>query len=212
MSQERPEPVHEVRTARLLIRSYERNDVEVVDRVVKANIEALSPWMPWVHDEPISLQTRAAQLRSFRANFDRGEDFIYGIFDAATAKYLGGTGLHRRVGPKALEVGYWVSQEHWGKGIAREAVRALTKVAFTHFEVSRVVLRIEEANEKSLRVARAVGFVEEGKLRGGSTLNAEGEQKSHIVFGLHRDDEAAQAILEESVELYGFLPGVKLND
>ena len=55
--------------------------------------------MPWVAHEPEPLQQKTERLREFRAMFERDEDFIYAIFDAADSEVLGGTGLHPRAGP-----------------------------------------------------------------------------------------------------------------
>ncbi len=47
---------------------------------------------------------------------DRGEDFVYGIFDKDETEVIGGTGMHPRVGPQAQEIGYWMAAKHAGKG------------------------------------------------------------------------------------------------
>ena len=43
-------------------------------------------------------------------------------------RLIGGCGLHRRESG-AVELGYWIAREHWGRGIATEAGRALVEIA-----------------------------------------------------------------------------------
>ncbi len=55
------------------------------------------------------------------------ETIVYGIFDSNETVVLGGSGLHTRIGPGALEIGYWVQADHIGKGYATEVCAALTR-------------------------------------------------------------------------------------
>ena len=55
-------------------------------------------------DEAFAL-LKDERLRGFRARFDLGQDFIYGVFNAEENRLLGGTGLHTRAGQGAREIG-----------------------------------------------------------------------------------------------------------
>ncbi len=95
----------------------------------------------------------------------RGRDFTYGIFDREETRLLGGAGLHPRVGPGGLEIGYWVRASAARQGIATEVAAALARAGFEVCEADRIEIRIEPANEASLGVPRRLGFVEEATLR-----------------------------------------------
>jgi len=56
-----------------------------------------------------------------------------------------------------IEVGYWVGQEYWGKGVATQALQALLSADFFP-EDDRVVARIMEGNIGSERVLEKCGF------------------------------------------------------
>nr|MBP7632054.1 GNAT family N-acetyltransferase [Acidimicrobiales bacterium] len=71
---------------------------------------------------------------------------------------VGGTGLHRRVGPGGLEVGYWVHAHHTRQGYATEIAHAVTEAAFTDPDIDRVEIHHDRANEASAAVPRALGF------------------------------------------------------
>lgn len=66
---------------------------------------------------------------------------------------------------RSCEVGLHLGAEHCGKGYGREVLALLTDFAFRHRNVHRVQLSTLATNEPALRCYRAVGFVEEGRLR-----------------------------------------------
>ncbi|HYA08074.1 MAG TPA: GNAT family N-acetyltransferase, partial [Gaiellaceae bacterium] len=78
---------------------------------------------------------------------------------------LGGTGLHPRVGPGGLELGYWIRASATREGIATESSAALTRVAFEVCGADRVEIRIDPANKASFGIPRALGFPVEATLR-----------------------------------------------
>jgi RimJ/RimL family protein N-acetyltransferase len=142
-------------------------------------------------------------LRGFRGRFDLGEDFVYGIFTADEAEVVGGSGLHARVGPEALEIGYWVRASRAGRGFATEAAAALTRVAFAVCRVERVEIRVDPANAASLAVPRKLGFVKEGTLRrrlhgpDGTPV-----QRDAVVFALLRHELAGSPVAQAGLAAF----------
>jgi RimJ/RimL family protein N-acetyltransferase len=64
------------------------------------------------------------------------------------------------------EIGYWIGQAHWRRGITSDAVRQVTDWAFAASpEITRVFAPIFAWNEGSQGVARKCGYVREGELR-----------------------------------------------
>lgn len=113
--------------------------------------------MPWASADPLEAALADFIVRSV-AQFDQGEEFHYAIWDDATSKLVGGTGLHPRVGPGRIEVGYWVRMGWLRRGIASAVSRALTSVAFSIPEIEQVHIRCDEANAASAGVPRRLGF------------------------------------------------------
>ena len=89
--------------------------------------------------------------------------FAIAIADEA----VGGIGLtlHDDVERVAAELGYWLSEAHWGKGVVTAAVRALTEWAFASFPLTRVYAMPFASNPASARVLEKAGFTLEGRLR-----------------------------------------------
>ncbi len=84
-----------------------------------------------------------------------GEDAVGGI----------GLDLKRDVYRRSAEIGYWLGEPFWGRGITTAAVRAITEYAFVQFDVCRVYASIFEWNPASMRVLEKAGYVCEGRLR-----------------------------------------------
>jgi len=121
--------------------------------------------MPWAEDEPQTLEEKVALLRSFRGRFDTDEDYVMALFARDETEVVGGSGLHKRHGEDAFEIGYWIRESRIGEGFATEASAALTRVAFELCEVDRVEIRVDPVNERSRRVPQKLGYIEEATLR-----------------------------------------------
>ena len=161
--------------------------------------------MPWAADEPQPLEQKAELLRMFRGRFDLGEDFVYGIFTPDEHEVVGGAGLHTRVGPGALEIGYWLRSSRVGSGLAREAAAALARVAFRVCGVDRVEIHVDPANERSLGVPRALGFAEEATLRRRLPAGEGEAPRDAVVFALFAADLEGSPVARADLEGYDVL-------
>ncbi|HEX8694564.1 MAG TPA: GNAT family N-acetyltransferase [Longimicrobium sp.] len=130
-------PAYRIETPRLVVRCYDPADAPLLNEAIAGSLEHLRAWMPWAMGEPVPVEEKAELLRRFRSDFDGDRDYVYGIFSADEARVLGGTGLHRRVGPDALEIGYWIGADQQGRGLAAEAAGALVRVGFEVMRASR---------------------------------------------------------------------------
>lgn len=63
------------------------------------------------------------------------------------------------------EIGYKFIKEEWGNGFASEAVKAVIKYAFEHFNVNRIVAFLNVENKRSEALVERVGLIKEGCLR-----------------------------------------------
>lgn len=164
---------------------------------VDSSLDHLRPWMPWAHEAPAPVEQTVELLRTFRGQFDLGQNFVYGMFSPDETEVVGGAGLHPRVGEGALEIGYWVRASRAGRGFATESAAALARVAFEVDGIERVEIRVDPANAASLPIPRKLGFVEKGTLRGrlhgpdGTPL-----QRDAVVFALLRGELAGTPVAE----------------
>jgi ribosomal-protein-alanine N-acetyltransferase len=97
---------------------------------------------------------------------------------------VGGIGftLGSDVERHSAEVGYWLGEGFWGRGIATAAVHAATRWAFGKFSLRRVYAVPFSDNIGSIRVLEKVGFVREGVMRCAAVKD--GQVKDQILYAL----------------------------
>jgi [ribosomal protein S5]-alanine N-acetyltransferase len=80
---------------------------------------------------------------------------------------VGGIGyvLHRDVERVSAEIGYWLGEPFWGRGITAEALRAVTQYAIDAHGLTRIYAVPFAWNAASCRVLEKAGYVLEGRLR-----------------------------------------------
>lgn len=100
-----------------------------------------------------------------RKMIDHWDDHGFGLWMAdvrASGELAGFVGLaHPGTLPalaQDVEVGWRLGRTHWGQGLATEGGAAAVRVAFDELGVSRLVCIIDAENERSLGVARKLGF------------------------------------------------------
>ena len=79
---------------------------------------------------------------------------------------IGGIGFERQpeLGRLTAEIGYWLGESHWGRGLAPEALRLATGYAFAEFDFVRLQAGVLDWNPRSRRVLEKVGYRFEGRL------------------------------------------------
>lgn len=106
---------------------------------------------------------------------------------ATDGEAIGGIGLkmlkdiHRRT----AEVGYWLGQPFWGRGIATAALGRIVEFAFGEFDLVRLQALVFEYNSRSARVLEKNGFSLEGRLVNGVTKD--GRTVDALLYALTRD-------------------------
>jgi ribosomal-protein-alanine N-acetyltransferase len=65
----------------------------------------------------------------------------------------------------SAEIGYWVGEPFWGRGIATEALKAMTVFAIERHDLKRVFAVPFASNVASCRVLEKAGYALEGRLR-----------------------------------------------
>ena len=89
-------------------------------------------------------------------------------FAIATAdEVIGGIGikLQEDVHRGSAEIGYWLGEPFWNRGITTRALEALTGYAFANFDLVRLYATVFEWNPASARVLEKAGFTYEARLR-----------------------------------------------
>jgi len=183
-----PPPPYRIETERLVIRCYDPRDAPLLKDAVDSSLDHLRPWMPWVENEPQTLEEKTTLLKSFRAQFDMGDNFVMGIFSPDELEQIGGSGLHPRSDPGGLEIGYFIRASATRQGYVTESTAALTRVGFEICGADRIEIRIDPENEASLGVPRKLGYIEEATLRRRLPGKAGGPLRDVTLFTMFRED------------------------
>lgn len=92
----------------------------------------------------------------------------------------------------SAEVGYWLGEDYWGRGIATEGLKLLAAYAFAERNLLRLFALPLADNAGSRRVLEKAGFVLEGTLR--SSCVKYGKIKDQLMFALVNADWALPAV------------------
>ena len=65
----------------------------------------------------------------------------------------------------SAEIGYWIGEPHWNRGIAGDAVGSICEYAFRETELIRLFASVFEYNAPSMRVLEKNGFRKVGVQR-----------------------------------------------
>ncbi|MFC4052614.1 GNAT family N-acetyltransferase [Actinomadura syzygii] len=150
-------PPERIALGDILLRRWTRADVTPLHTAVIESFEILRPWMPWAAQRPDPVEQRT-YVGTTISQWDADEAYIYGIFATDDGQLLGTIGLHDRVEPGGLEIGYWLHADHTGKGLATRAAEALTEAAFALPGIERVEIHCDEANTASAAIPQRLGY------------------------------------------------------
>jgi len=148
-------PPAQLEAGPIVLRRWLTADLEGLAAEVERSRAHLAEWQPW------ALTADREALGGFLAysewSWNARTDFGFGLREA-DGRIVGGAGLHARIGPNALEIGYWVAADRINRGYATAAARALAAAGFELPGVERVEIHCDEANVRSAAVPRKLGF------------------------------------------------------
>lgn len=87
---------------------------------------------------------------------------------------------------KSAELGYWLSEDYWRRGIMSKAVGIICQEAFERFDIIRIFAEPFADNAGSRRVLEKAGFTCEGIMRNGVYKN--GEIHSYCMYSVLREE------------------------
>lgn len=100
---------------------------------------------------------------------------------------VGGIGftVQNDVAHRSAEIGYWLGEQFWGRGIATEALTAVTEYAFRNFDLCRLYAHVFEWNPASARVLEKAGYQFEGRLK--KSVTKDGRTIDQLMYAIVRD-------------------------
>ena len=116
-------------------------------------------------------------------------------------KYVGNIGLHKQddVYSKSAELGYFIGEPYWNKGITTRAVKLICDYGFRELDVVRIYSGVFEFNLPSQRVLEKCGFEREAVLK--SAVCKKGRIFNEIRYAkvIELSDETVIADMKETM-------------
>jgi len=144
------------------LRLLEHRDAAELHALIEANQPYLARWLPWAAAQtPADTEEFIARTRAQLATNDG-----FQVAVVSAGEIAGVVGFHcvdwdnRRA-----SIGYWLSEEHQGRGTATAAVRLLTEHALAVWDLERVEIRAAVDNRRSRAIPERLGFREEATMR-----------------------------------------------
>ena len=102
---------------------------------------------------------------------DENETFAFAII--VDDMVIGSIGIFRQdnIHRQTAELGYYIAEEYWGKGIMAEAVKQICEYVFGNSDIIRIYAEPFAYNIASCRVLEKAGFQYEGTLRSNAVKN-----------------------------------------
>ena len=170
----------ELKLAKCTVRSWEWRDRDAIvrhanNRNVSINLRDRFPYPYTTRD--------ARTWLDIIIDIKPETNFAIAVADEA----VGGIGftLQPDVGHRSAEIGYWLGEMFWGRGIATEALKAVTDYAFANFDICRIFAHVFEWNGASARVLEKAGYTFEGRLR--KSVTKDTQTIDQLMYAVVRD-------------------------
>ena len=150
------------------IRKWELSDAKDLAAALsnKKVQDNLRDGLPYPYTEQDGKEFISAMLSA-----DENETFAFAI--TVDDMVIGSIGIFRQgnIHRQTAELGYYIAEEYWGKGIMTEAVKQICEYVFAKSDIIRIYAEPFAYNIASCRVLEKVGFQYEGTLRSNAVKN-----------------------------------------
>jgi len=149
------------RTSKLLLRPFLDADLENVYKGL-SNPEVIR----YYGVSYATMEETLTQMRFFEDLIKSKTGMWWAICDGPTGEFLGAIGYNNAdIVHQKAEIGFWLLQEHWGRGIIPEAMPIVIRHAFSIEGLQRLEAVVESENEASKKTLLKMGFAHEATLR-----------------------------------------------
>ncbi|GAA4715197.1 GNAT family N-acetyltransferase [Brevibacillus fulvus] len=172
----------------IFIRPYELTDVAALLALRLRNRTFLEPFEPVRSDLFFTAEEQQKQVESARADFARGSAFAFAIFLTDNQQMIGRVALSNvvRGAWQNATIGYFLDQQHNGKGYMTQAVKLALRYAFREANLHRVQAAIMPRNLPSIKVVQKAGFRYEGTSLRYLLIN--GVWEDHHIYALTSEE------------------------
>ncbi|MCL2884691.1 MAG: GNAT family N-acetyltransferase [Oscillospiraceae bacterium] len=173
----------ELHTPRLRLRRYDMADVEAMFRNFASDerVTRFLSWPPYKNAEDVKpfLAARVAE-------YVRDDVYAWAMeFEGEMTGSISVVSLDET--NQVCEIGYCLGYAYWNKGLATEALRAVTAFLFDEVNTHRVMAKHDAENPASGAVMKKCGMAHEGTLRG-QHRRRDGTYADSLVYGILKEE------------------------
>jgi RimJ/RimL family protein N-acetyltransferase len=175
-------------TERLILRRPLKKDIPSLIRNIN-NLE-ISKWL-LVVPHPYTKADAEWWINHCKENESQNprRSYNFGVQLKGEEGVIGGVGLSSvDLKNGVADIGYWLGQDYWRKGIVGEANTLLLDYAFNHLGLNRIKIPLFEGNQGSEGMAKFLGARFEKLTDEKVTCKATGEQHREKVYWVHKED------------------------
>lgn len=150
--------------------------------LVDSDRDHLTQWLPWPpHIKKV--EDTSHFIKNSTIDFAEGRGMVCAIeYRGEVVGVISYNKILRSL--KKVEIGYWLSSKHQGKGIITRSVEHLTRYAFDHLEMEKVEIAAASENRSSRRICERLGFKLEGIIKNAENLH--GKLVDHAIYGIYK--------------------------
>lgn len=163
----------------IILRPWHIDDLN--ELVALANNKNIAQYMADVFPNPYSEEKGKAFIDFANSN---PSSCIFAI--TINHKPVGSIGLHMQTDilRKNAEIGYWLGEEYWGKGIMQDAIKQMVDYGFANLDIVRIFARVFGNNLASQKVIEKARFKLEGKYE--KTIYKNGEFLDELIYAIRK--------------------------
>ncbi len=149
-------------TSRLFIDSLRESDAAVIAKYAnnkkKSDFTRTLPY-PYYEKDALTWITIANK------GFEEKNQFVFAMRDKNTNQFIGGIGLTVNVEHHRAELGYWLAEPFWNKGLTTEAVTEVLKFGFEVLNLNKIMAVYIDINTASGKVLEKSKMIKEAEMK-----------------------------------------------
>lgn len=104
-------------------------------------------------------------MASAYMEFEEKQKYVFAIAIQETDAFVGAIGLHLDQANNKAELGYWIGEPYWNKGIATESIKAILQFGFESLDLQKIYATHFTDNPASGKVMHKNDMIREGTLK-----------------------------------------------
>ena len=160
-------------TKRLIIRDHQEDDIYPMHELLSD--EKAMFYLPEIRTKNIDETKENLKVAIEESRVNNRSKYFFAIVYSDTKDYIGEIGFTKTIEcayGNVMNLGYFIREKYWGKGIVTEASRAVINYAFSNLGAIKIETGCLVDNKGSERVMKKLGMVKEAELKKHILLNA----------------------------------------